>query len=164
MNRAAAYQPQLFTGNKTTVFPAITLYQPWATWIIRGWKDIETRTHDRFKSLVGKWVLIHAGMSTDGSDLTRMNPYLTRDQIMKDPDEMVNGAILGMAFVYRSCKLTGESSHRALINCQSTIRYGLFLEGIEKFPEPIYCKGEMGIWYFDLAKKQKVKKAGIQPA
>jgi hypothetical protein len=34
--------------------PCITLWRPWSTWIADGRKTIETRTHDRFRSLVGK--------------------------------------------------------------------------------------------------------------
>lgn len=140
------------------ILPAITLYQPWATWIMRGWKTIETRTHDKFKSLVGKNILIHAGATTDGSDLTTKNPYLTKHQIIFNPDEVVNGAILGTAFVAKFKRLTGESSCAALIDCDNTTRFGLFLEFVQKFKEPIPCKGEMGIWYYDLDAKQKVKK------
>jgi hypothetical protein len=39
----------------------ITLHQPWASLIACGLKTIETRTHDRFRSLVGETVAIHAG-------------------------------------------------------------------------------------------------------
>lgn len=75
------------------IYPSITLTQPWATWIIRGWKTIETRTHNRFACLDKKTILIHAGMTTDKSAAN--NPYLTKDQLMYNPDEMVNGFILG---------------------------------------------------------------------
>lgn len=39
---------------------AISLHQPWATFIAMKWKTIETRTHARFKSLVGQRIAIHA--------------------------------------------------------------------------------------------------------
>lgn len=138
------------------ILPAITLYQPWPTWIMRGWKPIETRTHDKFKSLQGKTILIHAGMRTDETAIN--NPYLTREQLLQDPDEMINGYILGKATVDAFGKLGDEHSKQALIDCGSTTRYGLFLTNIEKFPTPILCKGEMGIWYYDLANRCKVTK------
>ena len=47
------------------MMPAISLYQPWAEWIMLGWKVIETRKHWRFACLVGKDVLIHAAMRYD---------------------------------------------------------------------------------------------------
>jgi len=138
------------------ILPAITLYQPWATWIVRGWKTIETRTHSRFSGLLGKTILIHAGMLTDHAAAT--NKYLTHEQIMESPNEVVNGFIIGKAFVHKFGPLNSLHSREALIDCANVERWGLFLSKIEKFPEPIPCKGEMGIWYFDMNKKIKLKK------
>lgn len=140
------------------IYPVITLYQPWATWIMRGWKTIETRTHNRFTSLTGKTILIHAGMTTDSSEIATKNRFLTREQILQDPDEMINGFILGEAFVYQSRKLGFKDQQSALIECVTRERYGLFLAKIKKFDTPIPVKGEMGIWYFDMSKMEKVRK------
>lgn len=140
------------------VYPVITLYQPWATWIMRLWKSIETREHDRFKGLRGKRILIHAGKRTDDSLLTTHNQYLTFEQIKQDPDEVVNGFILGSAFIENVGWLNGSHSKRALIDCGTTKRFGLFLHDIKQFEQPIEVNGEMGIWYFDMTTKQKVKK------
>lgn len=132
----------------TNVLPVITIYQPWATWIVRGWKTIETRNHARFASLTHKTILIHAGLKTDDSDRTVKNPYLTREQILCNPEEVVNGAILGSAYVDASGWLCGcdYENERALID--TTNKYGLFLEKIKRFDKPIYVKGKMGIWYY----------------
>lgn len=143
------------------IYPVITLYQPWATWIMREWKTIETRTHNRFASLKGQTILIHAGLTTDGSDLTVKNPYLTPEQIKQNPDEMVNGFILGSAFVKNFGELGVLNSKAALIDCYHTRRWGLFLDDIVKFEKPIHEKGEMGIWYYDMERKCKVKKSEI---
>jgi hypothetical protein len=140
------------------VFPVITLYQPWATWIMREWKTIETRTHDRFACLKNRTVLIHAGQTTDGSDLTTKNKYLTKEQIMFNPDEVVNGVILGSARVYNVRWLWPTDSKYALIDCEHTKRFGLELDHIKKFDSPIPVKGEMGIWYYDLTNRMKIKK------
>lgn len=137
------------------ILPVITLYQPWATWIMRGWKTIETRTHNRFACLDGKKILIHAGQKTDAN--AAHNTYLTKEQLLYNPDEMVNGFILGSAYVQYLGSLDPDESVNALIECE-TLRYGLLLESINVFTEPIPCKGEMGIWYFDLGKNVKVKK------
>lgn len=143
--------------NKLTgIHPAITIYQPWATWIVRGWKTIETRTHNRFACLNNKTVLIHAGMKTDAAAAN--NPYLTREQIMHNPEAVVNGYILGSVHVSDFRKLDLIDSKAALIDCGSVERYGLFLDQIVQYPQPIPVKGDMGIWYFDLDKMQKVNK------
>ncbi len=141
--------------NENSIYPVITLYQPWATWIMRGWKTIETRTHDRFKSLQGKKILIHAGKITDATAIR--NPYLTTEQLVFNPDEMINGYILGSAYVSGFRLLNKGHASRALIECD-TKRYGLFLENTIKFLYPVPVAGEMGIWYFDMHNLIKVKK------
>ncbi len=142
------------------IYPVITLYQPWATWIMREWKTIETRTHNRFGCLLGKTILIHAGMNTDADAIN--NPYLTKEQLVYEPEEVVNGYILGSAFVKSFGKLSSAHSQKALIDCEKTDRWGLYLSNIDKFKEPIPVKGEMGIWYFDFNKMQKVLKPKIE--
>lgn len=140
------------------IYPVITIYQPWATWIIRGWKKIETRTHPRLQSLIHQTILIHAGQKTDFSLATISNPYLTDEQIFFNPEEIVNGMILGSAYVDACGWLSGDrwENEEALI--ETTDRFGLFLTDIKKFEEPVPAKGNMGIWYFDMDKKEKVKK------
>lgn len=139
------------------VMPVITLYQPWATWILRGWKEIATRTHDRFRSLEGKRILIHAGKKTDDSDAVIRNPYLTIEQLLYKPDEVINGYIIGSTLVQNFRLLNENDSIRALIDCGSVLRYGLFMNETLTFADPIKEKGEMGIWYYDLDNMRKVK-------
>lgn len=149
---------------ESNILPTITLYQPWATWIMRGLKTIETRIHYRFACLNKQTILIHAGLTTDKSALAAENPYLTLNQILHNPDEIVNGFILGSVYVNDFAPLNITNSKRSLIDCSLTspLRYGLFLENIKRFPDPIPIKGQMGIWYFDLDKMQKVKKPTAQ--
>lgn len=123
---------------------------------MREWKTIETRTHGRFACLKGKRILIHAGQRTDEGAIN--NPYLTRDQLLFNPDEVVNGVILGSAFVSDFRMLDSGNSKAALIECASTTRYGLFLKNIDRWEVPIPVKGEMGIWYYDTISRVKVKK------
>lgn len=102
------------------ILPVITLYQPWATWIMRGWKTIETRTHNRFACLEDKTILIHAGLKTDAEAFN--NPYLTKEQRLLNPDEMINGFILGSALVTAHLHCIMNDSKRALIECQTSRR------------------------------------------
>lgn len=141
------------------ILPVITLYQPWATWIMRGWKLIETRTHNHLQSLLNKTVLIHAGKTTDNSFYAVNNPYLTKEQLLHKPEEMVNGFILGSAFVFSTRRLNRDDNSLALIECGGDVmRFGLFLQDIKVFQEPIPCRGDMGIWYYDMDAMQKVPK------
>ena len=54
---------------------AITLWQPWATFVAMKWKPIETRTHERFKGLKGQRIAIHAAQKLDLNALFN-NEYL----------------------------------------------------------------------------------------
>jgi hypothetical protein len=127
---------------------------------MRGWKEIETRVHPNFTSLKGKRILIHAGQKIDRTDLAIQNPYLTKEQIYQAPEEIINGFILGTAYVYDFKKLNSSHSKKALIDCDESViqRWGLFLSAIERYDTPIAAKGEMGIWYYDMEKEIKVKK------
>jgi hypothetical protein len=124
-----------------------------------GDKSIETRTHNRFRSLLGKRIGIHAGMSTDTSAWD--NPYLSKKEKAMKMEDLLHGVVLGTAFVYDFQLLNKSHSKMALVDCGSTQRWGLFLNEINVFNKPVPAKGEMGIWYFNLKTKLKVKKAGI---
>ena len=124
------------------IYPVITMYQPWASWVVDEIKLIETRTHNKFRKLVGQTILIHAGLTNDDSVCT---------------EDIVFGAILGSAFVYGAGALNKTHQADACIECESVQRYGLFLKDIIKFKEPIPEKGEMGIWHYDLENRVKAK-------
>jgi len=143
-------QKNISTDN---ILPVITLYQPWATWIMRGWKTIETRTHSRFSCLKGQRILIHSSKTP----CSMWNPYLTPEQLALNPDEMVNGYILGSAFVKDFRLLNESDSKAALFDCEGQL-WGLFLEDIQRWPYPIPEKGSQGIWYYDVDNLMKVKK------
>jgi hypothetical protein len=137
--------PDLF-GGCATQLQVITLWQPWATWIMRGWKLIETRTHNKFGCLIGKTIGIHAGLRVDDSLAVIANPYLTREQICESPDEVVQGYLLGTAFVRGFRLLNERDSRAALIDCGSVQRWGLFLDNMQRLPQPIKMSGKQGIW------------------
>jgi hypothetical protein len=140
------------------IYPVITLYQPWATWIMRGWKTIETRTHNRFACLEDQRILIHAGLTNDPTAINAFyHGYLTKEQLLFNPDEMINGFILGSVFVSAHLPCRENDAKRALIECK-TERFGLFLHEIDRFKIPIPEKGEMGIWYYDMENLIKIKK------
>lgn len=75
---------------------------------------------------------------------------------------MINGFILGSAWVDGAGKLNAGHSKAALIDCESVERHGLLLASINKFKDPIPEKGDIGIWYYDLENKCKVKKPNPQ--
>lgn len=129
--------------------PIISMWQPWANWVLLGWKPIETRTHNRFRSLVGKRIGIHAAIKWDKDWLLRAREFLTVEQIRRT-EQFVNvgGALICTAFVEKERALTAEDSAGALIECV-TPRRGLFLRDIQRI-ETMPMNGRQGIWYANL--------------
>lgn len=130
--------------------PVVSLWQPWAQWVMLGWKPIETRTHKRFASLVGKRVGIHYALKWDKGAIEAASNYMTQAQIEQTMGFLrIGGAICGTALVKEHRELTAEDSAAALIDCSSTKRYGLFLADIEVI-EAIPASGKQGIWYHEI--------------
>ena len=118
----------------------ISLWQPWAQWIILGWKTIETRLHPRFEKLAGKRIGIHAAHCWDRQGITAAREYLTPEQISQTYEMLAARKRDG------GHRLTEpEDAPRALIECE-THRYGLFLRDHLKFSTPIPAIGRQGIF------------------
>ena len=134
--------------------PIISLWQPWASWVMLGWKTIETRTHDRFRSLRGKRIGIHAALKLDPDWPRVANPYLTDEQIERTHKFLnVGGAIIGTAEVFNYGLLSAHHSDMALTDCHNIDRYGLFLRSLETI-EAIPAKGKQGIWYLPMESEE----------
>lgn len=120
----------------------ISLHQPWAFWISQGWKTIETRTHGRYVTLLGKRIGIHAAMTWDKNAIDAARPYLEPWQI-EATETMVRtgGYITCLADVQAVNWIATNQeavSKAALIDCvNGEMRYGLWLENIQRlaFPE-----------------------------
>lgn len=130
--------------------PVISLWGPWANWVSLGWKTIETRRHKRFVSLVGRRIGIHATTKWDDTAIEQATPYLTEQQRYDSSRFLkIGGAIICTAWVKGFDVLAEKDSARALIDCGSVRRYGLFLTEIETVPL-IEAKGKQGIWYYNV--------------
>ena len=136
-------------SSDTRGMPVISLWGPWANWVSLGWKTIETRTHKRFVSLVGRRIGIHVTSKWDDTAIDQARPYLTEAQICTSQRFLkIGGAIICTAWVKRFDVLSAKDSARSLIDCGSVRRYGLFLTEIMTIPL-IAAKGKQGIWYHD---------------
>jgi hypothetical protein len=134
-----------FMGNEA--IPIISLWMPWANWVMLGWKPIESRKHARFKSLAGRRIGIHASAYWDIDALKLAAAYLTHEQHAATCGfTRIGGAILGTVFVETHRPLTDADSALALIDCETVKRFGLILREPEVI-EAIPAKGKQGIWY-----------------
>lgn len=133
--------------------PCLTLHQPWASWVAWGWKDIETRSHQKFRHLSGLRVGIHAGKHWDGDALLKSHGYLAGEMVDKTLQlklSMPRGSIIALASVISHRPLASEDSYRALCECGLFPAWGLVLTDVKPLAVPIMVKGRQGIWYHDV--------------
>jgi hypothetical protein len=137
-------------GKPATIeIPVISLWMPWAKWVMLAWKPIETRTHQRFACLRGKWIGIHATDKWDETAIDSARPYLQEWQIkMTESFRDIHGCLLGTIYCINYRPLTPADEHLALIECKSVQRYGLILSNPFSMEKPIPAKGKQGIWYY----------------
>ncbi len=137
----------------------ITLWQPWATFIKLEWKKIETRPHDKFRSLFGQTIGIHAAKKWDNNWLKLTEGYLTNNQTllieeMKMNNEIPFGEILCTTYIWAYGLLYPGHSQQALISCNPEVeelrRYGLHMSDIKSFKDKIVVKGHQGIWEYEV--------------
>jgi len=126
---------------------AITLWQPWATWIAMGWKTIETRTHNRLASLVDQRIAIHAGKKLHIEAYDIAGPYIQDKRKPPDLhiDSYVPGVVVCTAMVAEARPLDAQDSAAALCDCSRDL-YGLVLTDIQPLAPPPAAKGHQGIW------------------
>lgn len=121
---------------------ALTIKQPWASLIISGHKKYEFRTwQTKYR---GK-ILIHAGMSIAKDYLPFFEEYNLK---------YTKGAIIGEAELV-DCILVDEALNEYLYKINPLIYgsnhigiYAWKLENIVKYDEPIYTKGQLGLWNY----------------
>jgi hypothetical protein len=124
--------------------PAITLWEPWASWVASEYKTIETRLHTRLRSLVGRTIAIHAGLKFDDTAYAQATPYLPIQKFKLTTDN--RGKVLCLVEVEGFRELAADDSPKALIDCGQVKRYGLVLGKVWRLPEPQPARGSQGIW------------------
>lgn len=124
----------------------LTLKQPLATLIAEGYKKYEFRT---WKTKYRGDILIHAGVSIDKKNLEKFK-YYNLDYPL--------GCIIARATITDCIKVDEEFRNRVLPKNPLVYKnlekerekplYGFKLENVKKI-EPIYLKGQLGLWNYD---------------
>ena len=122
----------------------LTIKEPWATLIIEGYKKYEFRS---WKTKYRGKILIHAGMSVEKDMLERFKEYDL---------SYSKGAIIGEAEIV-DCILVDKEFNKKLRKINKTVygksnhveTYAWKLENIVKYDEPIYIKGQLGLWNYN---------------
>ncbi|HOO67970.1 MAG TPA: ASCH domain-containing protein [Bacilli bacterium] len=125
----------------------ITIKQPWATLIAKGYKEYEFRT---WKTNYRGDILIHAGEGIDKKALKRFE-YLNL--------EYPSGAIIAKANITDCICITDEIAqslykkdpliYKGLINKGDWDGYGFKLENIKEIT-PIKINGKLNLWNYDM--------------
>ena len=135
--------------------PAITVWAPWGSLMIPGGlKWIETRTHDRFKSLIGETIVIHQGRSRAPLDMVlRMVREVGASRaaawLVDNAAEAPMGVGLGTARVFLVGWLDDTIETNIAACCRTKDRFGLYLDNLEPFENPIPARGAQGIWSWE---------------
>jgi len=137
------------------IYPAISIWAPWAEYIAAGLKTIETRRHQRFACLVGKRIAIHQALRIDtGADAAIKYLIVAGRGAAGRECAMASyqnpGAVLCTAYVFGARWLDKSNSQAALCDCSSGDRYGLFLQDIQRLRAPFFCKGRQGIFNVEI--------------
>lgn len=131
---------------------AITLWQPWATWIAIGWKTIETRRHMRFTSLVGCRIAIQAAQKWDPQWVVTATPFLTEEQwattsLARLNNKWPRGALVCTVVVDHMVRAVGRRDDWGkLAMCDVAGKICYFLSDIKPLPHPVPFKGWQGIF------------------
>lgn len=123
----------------------LTIKEPWATLIIDGYKMYEFRS---WKTNYRGKILIHSGLSIENDMLSRFKDYNIHCS---------RGGIIGEAML-TDCVLVDEQFYKQLLEIDPVIyeksnhsmKYGFKLENVKKYDNPIYVKGKLGLWNYDL--------------
>ena len=120
----------------------LTIKNPWATLIINNIKHYEFRT---WKTNYRGKFLIHTSIKSDKDNCQRFRNY--------DLD-YIDGAIIGEAEIVDCLFVTDDFKNSLLEENYEVYKtssgYAFVLINIKKYDKPIYCKGKLGFWEYDI--------------
>ena len=124
----------------------ITIKQPWATLIAKGYKEYEFRT---WKTKYRGDILIHAGKSIDKKAMERfkhLNLEYPLGQIIAKAT-ITDCIYVDEEFAQKMCK-KDPVVYKGLINKGDWDGYGFKIENVEKI-NPIEVNGKLSLWDYD---------------
>jgi hypothetical protein len=136
------------TGDDT--IPLLSLWEPWASLVASGVKDVETRGKPAPRTIVGRRIAIHSTLSKIGIRLAMEDPLLLaacleRGILRKDFSlgHLHFGCVLATAYVEASVPV--EMLTPDIYGNYSPGRYGWVLSDIRRLEVPFACRGAQWI-------------------
>jgi len=120
---------------------AVSLWQPWASFIARGLKTIETRDWTWLPTdLVGTRLAIHAAKRWDTwwNDCEQFFGFGRHD--------LPSGAVVAHALVEKVERLHGGADQRKAAMCDCAGRVGIFLADVVRLDPPVAYRGHQGLF------------------
>ena len=123
----------------------LTIKQPWASLIVNNFKMYEFRS---WKTNYRGKILIHAGLSIEKNNLNKFKDYNL---------DIITGAIIGEAELI-DCILVDKTFNDLLLKLDNVVygnsfhinNYAWKLINIKKYDKPIYIKGKLGLWNYEV--------------
>lgn len=120
----------------------LTIKNPWATLIVNNIKHYEFRT---WKTKYRGKFYIHSSINNDKNSIGKFKKYNL---------DYIDGAIIGEAEIV-DCIFVSDDFKNKLLNENSEVYknssgYAFVLKNIKKYDKPIYCKGKLGFWEYDI--------------
>ncbi len=132
---------------------AITLHQPWATFIAEGWKTLETRSWATYYR--GR-IAIHAAKAPHREDEARFHTKgLLPDEIRRvlpPPGEYAYGKIVAIATLAGCWTILPEHQNRRITELEFIMgdwgpgRCAWKLERVHALDPPVPARGRQGLW------------------
>lgn len=156
------------TGDRLGPAPTLTLWQPWASLIVRGLKTIETRRHNYFRAkLKGRRFYIHAGKKYARGCEIEISEYLMDSEQgfgMNEAEveavfEAARGEcghVLGSARCVDVHGMGPDDEWKALVFWDHKL-WSYVLDDIIRIDKPIPAKGQQGVWRWDLRARSTVR-------
>lgn len=131
-------------------FPAITVYQPWASLIAYGFKEFETRSWQPPKQYIGQIMMIHAGKQWGNEEKRWWKAYMQmfpETKVIPVPPLGCIVAACRLVEVVPSELLVASISRRERnVGNFDTGRYGWRFEVVKRAEPPVAASGKQGIW------------------
>lgn len=122
---------------------ALSLWQPWASLIIDGRKNVETRSWSTSYRGV---IAIHASMKVDKKACIDFG---------YEPRTIATGCVIGTARLVDCVQFPNPSIVPDAYGDFTDGRYGWVLGSIVRFKEPVPAKGSLGLWDWEVDSKKK---------
>ena len=142
----------------------LSIHQPWASLIIKGFKVVENRS---WRTSIRGEIAIHASASKAEYDwreavatvsMIKTIPFSDSEKWLIETignfDNLPRGVIIGTVDI-TDCK----REHTSLWHFDDN--WGFYLQNPKELKKPIPAKGKLGFWDFDLRLKEAKDETGI---